>query len=116
MAYHIYLVDDPNKGPTHGQKAGGGSVLFFKSMGLGGNPPPVFTLKFQADFDGKWVKSQSDNPTGNSGVAGRTWVSQPSGDYQLVKIKLRNVTHPADGYAYDVTMNGNTWDPRVVPK
>jgi len=117
MAYHIYFVDDPVVGPTHGQKSGKSSELFFKSMGFAASDPaPAFTIVFEPAFDGKWTKSKSDNPVGSSGVDNRTWVSQKVGKYQQVKITLKSGSHPTQGYKYSVTIGANTWDPRVVPK
>ena len=114
MAYHVYLVDDPVKGPTHGQRCNNTSMLYFKSFGIGGNAPPPFSLVFDyADFNGRYSVAQSSPAVVGGGKI--TFQSVASGSkFQRVIIKLTSAT-PPDGYAYDVVMASGTWDPRVVP-
>lgn len=124
MAYHIYFVADPTNGPTHGQKCKNNSELFFKSVGFekGGSSLP-FELRFEKAILTNYIKSKSDSPKGASGVNARTWASKNVGSvakpkYQ-VKIVLKETVanpHPSAGYKYDVTIDGKTWDPRVVPR
>jgi len=142
MAYYVYLVDDPVAGPTHGQKTGKNSTIWFKSMDITGasppNPPP-FSLVFRtADIDGNYEINPSTNSVtgtrpkldgdGDPVLDGdgnpmseniRTFTSTKSGIHQVVKIKLNNAGAGANageiGYKYDVIMGANTWDPRVVP-
>ena len=124
MAYHIYFVNDPTNGPTHGQKSSHNSTLYFKSEGFNkGDPSPPFEIKFEKAILTNYHKGNSDSPKGASGVDARTWISQNVGSvvnprYQ-VKIVLKETVpnpHPLAGYKYDVTIGGKTWDPRVVPR
>jgi hypothetical protein len=117
MAYHIYFVADPTNGPTHGQKCGKSSTLYFKSEGFNdGDPSPPFEIKFETAILTNYNKSQSDSPKGASGVNARTWASTKVGNRHRIKIVLKGSSHPPAGYKYDVSISGKTWDPRVVPR
>lgn len=118
MAYFIYLVNDPVLGPTHGQKASKDSKLVFKSMGYApGDDGAPFELRFGADFEGKFIKSQSTPVKGPGGQDKTTFVSAKNGKHEEVEITLqKNAAHPPHGYKYDVVMGSKCWDPRVVPR
>lgn len=117
MAYHVYFTNDPTHGPTHGQKTGKTSTIYFKSIGLNsGDSAPPFEIKFESAILTNYHKGNSDSPKGSTGDDARTWESKKVGKYQRVKIVLKGSSHPSGGYKYDVTIGGNTWDPRVVPR
>jgi len=118
MAYYIYLVNDPVTGPTHGQKTAADSLLVFRSIGYTSKDAPApFELRFEPAFAGKFTSSQSTACAKSSGHGPVVFASQRSGEYYEVRIKLKSgVTHPDEGYKYDVIMSGRTWDPRVVPR
>ena len=136
MSYHIYLAEDPVLGPTHGQKTGKNSTIFFKSVDITGatppNPPP-FDLVFlqdeigtaydinnstggvagtrqKTDADGNPVVDGDGNPVMEAIL---TFSSSKVGIHHQVKIKLKNASKFS--YKYDVVMSNKTWDPRVVP-
>ena len=128
MAYHVYLAEDPVIGPTHGQKTGSNSSVYYKSVDItGATPPnpPSFKLVFlRSEIDGDYNAAASTpsvtgtrpgtdalgNPI-NIGI--RTFSSSKVGSHHQVKIKLNGATK--NSYKYDVDMSGKTWDPRVVP-
>lgn len=119
MAYHVYFTYDPTDGPTHGQKTSKTSTIYFKSIGFNkGDPSLPFEITFEPAILTNYHKGNSDSPkdTDGNGVDARTWVSKKVGKYHRVKIVLKGNSHPDNGYKYDVTMSGKTWDPRVVPR
>ena len=119
MARYMYFMkDDATANPISGEICEDNSILWFKSFGWKKNDPaPAFEIIFEPIFDNAWNKTQSDKPNGNTGVAGRTWTSDSSGNFQRIKLKLKSsVSHPEEGYKYTVKMGSETWDPRVVPR
>ena len=118
MAYYIYLVNDPVTGPTHGQKTRADSLLVFRSIGYTSKDAPApFELRFEPAFAGKFVSSSSTPCAKTSGDEPVVFRSARNEEYYEVRIQLRSgVSHPDEGYKYDVVMSGKTWDPRVVPR
>lgn len=126
MAY-TYFVLDPDHGPTHAEKNLPGNKIQFRSMGLTKNddPPP-----FMVVFESTQLASNYDTGSGTSAVGGGglgdlTFLSTETanGKYHEFEITLlkkyangNNVQHPDGGYKYTIIMNGQAWDPRIVPK
>lgn len=121
MAYHVYLAEDPVIGPTHGQKTGSNSSVYYKSVDITGaappNPPPFDLVFLRSEIDGDYnAGASTPSVTGIHPVTGvgiRTFSSSKVGAHHQVKIKLNGATK--NSYKYDVVMASGVWDPRVVP-